>query len=97
MSILTVLLQDIFQKKGCSFQIFFVYLYCRTTVLIDKDRSYGNSIRRTGLYQQGFELRSDWIAMTAIVSAEEALAIIKRLYEGDNRLDFVAMRCELEQ
>lgn len=50
-----------------------------------------------GYINRVFELRSDWIAMTAIVSAEEALAIIKMLYEGDSRLDFIAIRCELEQ
>lgn len=50
-----------------------------------------------GYINRVFELRSDWIAMTAIVSAEEAVAVIKRLYEGDKKLDFVAMRCELEQ
>ena len=44
-----------------------------------------------------FGLRSDWVAMTVVVSAGEAVAVIKRLYEGDSRFDFVAMQRELEQ
>ena len=35
--------------------------------------------------------------MTAVVSAGEAVAVIKRVYEGDSGFDFVAMRCELGQ
>lgn len=44
-----------------------------------------------------FGLRSDWVAMTVVVSAGEAVAIVRRLYEGDSRFDFVAIQCELEQ
>lgn len=50
-----------------------------------------------GYINRVFELRSDWVAATAVLSAEEALAVIKRLYGGDNRFDFAAMRHELEQ
>ena len=50
-----------------------------------------------GYINRVFEQRSDWVAATAVINAEEALAIIKMLYEGDSRLDFIAMRCELEQ
>lgn len=35
-----------------------------------------------GYINRVFELRSDWIAMTAILNAEEADALIKRLYGG---------------
>lgn len=50
-----------------------------------------------GYINRVFELRPDWIAMTAILNAEEAVAVIKRLYENDNMFDFVAIRHELEQ
>ena len=55
------------------------------------------ALEELGYINRVFELRSDWVAATVVVSAEEALAVIKRLYGGDNRLDFVAMRCELVQ
>lgn len=44
-----------------------------------------------------FGLRSDWVAMTVVVSAGEAVAVIRRLFEGDNRFDYVAIQYELEQ
>ena len=33
-----------------------------------------------GYINRVFELRSDWIAATAVVNADEAVALIKRLY-----------------
>lgn len=50
-----------------------------------------------GYINRVFELRSDWIAMTAILNAEEADALIKRLYGGSSRFNYPAIRCELEQ
>lgn len=50
-----------------------------------------------GYINRVFELRSDWIAATAVVNAEEADAIIKRLYGGSSRFNYPAIRCELEQ
>lgn len=50
-----------------------------------------------GYINRVFELRPDWIAATAVVNAEEAVAIIKRLYNGDSRFSFVTIRHGLEQ
>lgn len=53
-----------------------------------------------GYINRVFEQRSDWVAATAVINAEEAVAVIKRLYGlygGDSRFDFVAIRHELEQ